>query len=142
MQIQQHLETMEIETPGGAMIDVSAEIGRRLNVAGVADGLLTVFIRHTSASLTIQENADPDVQHDLLMALDRLAPETLPYEHHMEGPDDMPAHIKSVLTGTSLQVPVKDGRTMLGTWQGIYVVEHRARPHARQIVLHFLGTMR
>ena len=142
MQMQQHLETLEIETPGRAMIDISAEIGRRLNAAGVGDGLLTVFIRHTSASLTIQENADPDVQHDLLMALDRLAPETLPYEHRMEGPDDMPAHVKSVLTGASVQVPVKDGRTMLGTWQGIYVVEHRARPHMRQIVLHFLGTMR
>ena len=142
MQMQQHLETLEIETRGRAMIDISAEIGRRLNAAAVGDGLLTVFIRHTSASLTIQENADPDVQHDLLMALDRLAPETLPYEHHTEGPDDMPAHVKSVLTGASLQVPVKDGRTMLGTWQGIYVVEHRVRPHMRQIVLHFLGTMR
>lgn len=142
MQMQQHLETLEIETPGRAMIDISAEIGRRLSAAGVGDGLLTVFIRHTSASLTIQENADPDVQHDLLMALDRLAPETLPYEHRTEGPDDMPAHVKSVLTGISLQVPVKDGRTMLGAWQGIYVVEHRARPHMRQIVLHFMGTIR
>ena len=142
MQMHQHLETLEIETPGRAMIDISSEIGRRLNATGVCDGLLTVFIRHTSASLAIQENADPDVQHDLLMALDRLAPETLPYEHRIEGPDDMPAHVKSVLTGASLQVPVKNGRTMLGTWQGIYVVEHRARPHLRQIVLHFLGTMR
>ena len=142
MDIRQHLEALDIETPGVAMIDISAEIGRRLRAAGVGDGLLTVFIRHTSASLTIQENADPDVQHDLLMALDRLAPQTLPYEHTIEGPDDMPAHVKSVLTGTSLQVPVKDGRAMLGTWQGIYVIEHRARPHIRQIVLHFLGTMR
>lgn len=142
MPMQQHLETLEIQTPGRAMLDVSAEIGRRLKAAGAGDGLLTVFIRHTSASLTIQENADPDVQHDLLMALDRLAPETLPYEHSMEGPDDMPAHVKSALTGASLQVPVKDGRAMLGTWQGIYVVEHRARPHMRQIVLHFIGTMR
>jgi secondary thiamine-phosphate synthase enzyme len=101
-----------------------------------------VFIRHTSASLTVQENADPDVLHDLERALDRLAPEHGPYRHRSEGPDDMPAHIKTMLTATSLAVPVCDGRLLLGTWQGLYVAEHRARPHRRDLVLHYIGTRR
>ncbi|MBC6715123.1 YjbQ family protein [Aurantimonas sp. DM33-3] len=139
--MDQHIETLSVATKGRSMTDISAAIAERLIAAGARDGLLTVFIRHTSASLTIQENADPDVQHDLLNALDRLAPADAPYVHTMEGPDDMPAHIKTVLTGTSVAVPVSGGRMMLGTWQGIYVVEHRARPHSREIVLHFSGTL-
>ena len=108
---------------------------------GARDGLLTLFIRHTSASLLIQENADPDVQTDLIDALERLAPRDRAYVHDVEGPDDMPAHIKSALTATSLSIPVQAGRMLLGTWQGIYVVEHRDRPHRREVVLHFLGTL-
>lgn len=139
--MRQHIETLKISTPGRSMVEISRQIDERLGAAGARDGLLTVFIRHTSASLTIQENADPDVQHDLIAALDRLAPEDAPYTHTMEGPDDMPAHIKSALTATSLAVPVSAGRMMLGTWQSIYVVEHRARPHSREIVLHFAGSL-
>ena len=139
--MRQHIETLKISTPGRSMVEISHQIAECLAAAGARDGLVTLFIRHTSASLTIQENADPDVRHDLLGALDRLAPEDAPYTHTMEGPDDMPAHIKSALTATSLAVPVSAGRMMLGTWQGIYVVEHRARPHSREIVLHFAGSI-
>ena len=100
---------------------------------------MTLFIRHTSASLTIQENADPSVLADLTTALDRLAPENAGWRHDTEGPDDMPAHIKTMLTATSLQIPVLDGELALGTWQAIYLIEHRARPHRREIVLQFAG---
>ena len=103
------------------------------------DGLLVAFCRHTSASLTIQENADPDVRRDLLAALDRLAPRDAPYVHDMEGPDDMPAHIKAMLTGSSLVVPVIGARPALGTWQGLFLAEHRRRPHRRSIVAHLAG---
>ncbi|HKH97229.1 MAG TPA: secondary thiamine-phosphate synthase enzyme YjbQ, partial [Beijerinckiaceae bacterium] len=101
--------------------------------------LLTVLCRHTSASLTIQENADPDVRTDLMTALDRLAPRDAPYVHGIEGPDDMPAHIRTMLTGASVAVPVLDGRPALGTWQGVYLIEHRDRPHRREILLHLVG---
>ena len=101
---------------------------------------MLLFLRHTSASLTIQENADPDVQTDLVSALDRLAPEDAPWIHDVEGPDDMPAHVKTMLTGVSLNVPVTGGMLALGTWQGIYLVEHRRRPHSREIVLQFIGS--
>ena len=104
------------------------------------DGLLTLFVRHTSASLTIQENADPDVLRDLAETLEKLAPRGARYHHSLEGADDMPAHIKSMLTATSLGVPVAAGKAVLGTWQAIYLVEHRDRPHTREIVLHFVGT--
>src|SRR6202041_3637891 len=103
------------------------------------EGQVTVFIRHTSASLTIQENADPTVLADLTTALDRLAPENADWSHDTEGPDDMPAHIKTMLTATSLQIPVIKGRLILGTWQAIYLIEHRRRPHAREIVVQFVG---
>ena len=139
--MQQHIEILTVATPGRAMLDVSRSIGQLLRDAGAKDGLVTLFIRHTSASLVIQENADPDVRHDLLGALDRLAPEDAGYVHTIEGPDDMPAHIKAALTATSLAIPVMDGQMMLGTWQGVYVVEHRARAHTREIVLHFAGSM-
>ena len=101
---------------------------------------MLLFLRHTSASLTIQENADPDVQTDLVSALDRLAPQDAPWIHDVEGPDDMPAHVKAMLTGVSLQVPVTQGKLALGTWQGIYLIEHRRAPHSREIVLQFTGS--
>ena len=134
--MQQHIEILTVATPGRAMLDVSRRVDERLRAAGAGDGLVTLFVRHTSASLLIQENADPDVRHDLLAALDRLAPEDAGYVHTLEGPDDMPAHIKSALTATSLAIPVMAGRMMLGTWQGLYLFEHRDRPHRRQVVLH------
>lgn len=140
--MQQAMTELTFRTSGRGMSDVSVEIEDWLRASGAEDGILTVFIRHTSASLTIQENADPDVQADMLDAFDRLAPETAPYRHGSEGPDDMPAHIKSALTSTSLSIPVRAGRMTLGTWQGIYLIEHRARPHERRVVLQFMGTVR
>jgi secondary thiamine-phosphate synthase enzyme len=107
--------------------------------SGIRDGLLTCFIRHTSASLVIQENADPNVQRDLIDAFDRLAPQDAPYVHDDEGPDDMPSHIKSALTQVSLGVPVQSGRLALGTWQGLYLFEHRTAPHRREVMLHLIG---
>ena len=104
------------------------------------DGALLLYLRHTSASLTIQENADPDVQTDLVTALRRLAPDDGPWVHTVEGPDDMPAHIKAMLTGVSLHVPVRAGALGLGTWQAIYLVEHRRRPHRRELILQFIGS--
>ena len=136
----QFIETLAVRTKPRSMLDISAAVQERLKTFETGDGLLTLFIRHTSASLVIQENADPDVRADLLDALDRLAPAAPIYRHAIEGPDDMPAHLKSVVTATSLAVPVLRGRLMLGTWQGIYVVEHRARPHTREVVLHYAGT--
>ena len=104
--------------------------------------MVTLFIRHTSASLTIQENADPTVLEDLMTALDRLAPEGAGWRHDAEGPDDMPAHVRTMLTATSLQIPVLDGELALGTWQAIYLIEHRRRAHRREIVLQFAGITR
>lgn len=130
---------MDVATQGRAMHDVTREIGRWVAGTGIANGLLTVFCRHTSASLTIQENAAPDVRDDIVDWLNRIAPENAGWRHDDEGPDDMPAHLKSVLTGVSLTIPVAEGRPLLGTWQGIYLVEHRARPHRRQLVLHLIG---
>ncbi|MCB1483144.1 MAG: secondary thiamine-phosphate synthase enzyme YjbQ [Rhodobiaceae bacterium] len=133
----QHI--VQIDTEGQGMTDITSGVARWLAVEKVQTGLLTLFIRHTSASLTIQENADPTVQVDLMDALDGLASRDAPYRHHTEGPDDMPAHIRSMLTDVSLQVPVRDGRMLLGTWQGIYVIEHRDRPHRREVVMHYAG---
>ena len=140
MEPMQFIETLAVRTKGRSMLDLSQAVQDRLTALEAGDGLLTAFIRHTSASLTIQENADADVQADLLDALDRLAPAGPIYRHSIEGPDDMPAHIKTVLTATSLAIPVLRGRLMLGTWQGLYVVEHRVRAHTREVVLHFSGT--
>jgi len=137
--VQQVVKTLAVETPGQAMVDVTDLLVRWLAQERAEDGLLTVFIRHTSASLTIQENADPDVRRDLVDALDRLAPRERAYRHSMEGPDDMPAHIRAALTATSLAIPVLAGRPALGTWQGVYVIEHRDRPHRRELALHFMG---
>ena len=132
---------LTIETVGPGFTDVTAKLAAWLASFGAQDGLLVAFVRHTSASLTIQENADPDVLSDLRMMLDRLAPQAAPYRHTFEGPDDMPAHVKSMLTATSLPIPVTDGCMMLGTWQAVYLIEHRSRPHSREVALHYVGTM-
>jgi secondary thiamine-phosphate synthase enzyme len=130
---------LSVRTPGRGFLDLTAEVAQFVKEAGAVEGQVTLFIRHTSASLTIQENADPTVLADLTTALDRLAPENSGWSHDTEGPDDMPAHIKTMLTATSLQIPVIKGRLMLGTWQAIYLIEHRRRPHAREIVVQFVG---
>lgn len=131
---------LAIQTRGTGFIDITADVAGFLREAGARQGAVTLFIRHTSASLTIQENADPSVLMDLTTALDRLAPDDAGWAHDTEGPDDMPAHIKTMLTSVSLQIPVLDGVMALGTWQGIYVAEHRARPHRREVVLQFAGS--
>jgi len=130
---------LTVATRGKGFIEITPELARWLENISAANGLLTVFVRHTSASLTIQENADPNVRRDLLDALEGFAPEDRRYAHQEEGPDDMPSHIKAMLTGVSLGIPVKDGRMTLGTWQGVYLIEHRALPHQRTIALSFIG---
>jgi secondary thiamine-phosphate synthase enzyme len=135
----QALGRLIVETPGPGFTELTDALAAWVPEQRIAAGLLTVFCRHTSASLTIQENADPDVRTDLMAALDRLAPRDAPYVHGIEGPDDMPAHIRTMLTGASVAVPVLDGKLALGTWQGVYLVEHRDRPHRREIVLQLIG---
>jgi secondary thiamine-phosphate synthase enzyme len=132
--------TLRIDTPGAGFSDITGHAANFIAQVGAGEGALLLFLRHTSASLTIQENADPDVQTDLISALDRIAPEGAPWIHDAEGPDDMPAHVKTMLTGVSLHVPVTRGTLALGTWQGIYLVEHRRAPHSREIVLQFIGS--
>ncbi len=131
--------TLTVKTSTAGFIEITGEAVRFLDKIKARDGVLLLFIRHTSASLVIQENADPDVRTDLITALSRLAPADAGWIHDVEGPDDMPAHVKSMLNGVSLHVPVSGGRMALGTWQGIYVAEHREHPHRREIVLQFLG---
>jgi secondary thiamine-phosphate synthase enzyme len=131
---------LTVETPGEGFLDITADARKFLQGAQARDGALLLFLRHTSASLTIQENADPDVLRDLTSALRHLAPRDFGWVHDTEGPDDMPAHVRAMLTGISLQIPVMGGQMQLGTWQGIYLIEHRARPHRRQIVLQFTGS--
>ena len=131
-----------VETGGQGFTEITREVARFIAEAQAKDGGLFVFMRHTSASLIIQENADPDVRTDLGTALDRLAPAEAGWVHDVEGPDDMPAHVKTMLTGVSLHVPVMDGALALGTWQGIYVCEHRTSAHRREIVLQFVGSRR
>jgi secondary thiamine-phosphate synthase enzyme len=130
---------LEVETSGQGFTEITQDAARFLSEARANDGTLLLFMRHTSASLIIQENSDPDVRSDLATALARVAPDNVGWVHDIEGPDDMPAHVKTMLTGVSLQVPVVAGKLVLGTWQGIYVAEHRARPHRREIVLQFIG---
>jgi secondary thiamine-phosphate synthase enzyme len=137
--IGQASHSLTVTTQGKGFIDLSGTLAKWLQDIGAAGGLLTVFVRHTSASLTIQENADPNVQRDLLDALEALAPEGAPYAHQEEGPDDMPSHIKAMLTSASLGIPVVDGKMALGTWQGVYLIEHRASPHRRTVTLSFIG---
>jgi secondary thiamine-phosphate synthase enzyme len=140
LELEQSHHSLVVDTDGPGFTDLTGSVSAWLQSARARDGLLTLFIRHTSASLTIQENADPDVLRDLADALERTAPRGGRYRHGMEGPDDMPAHIKAMLTATSLGVPVMGGRMLLGTWQAIYLIEHRDRPHRREIALHYLGT--
>ena len=140
--IEQAHHRISISTRGPGFTDVTREVVAWLGSIGAQDGLLTLFVRHTSASLTIQENADADVLRDLADALDKLAPRGARYRHTIEGADDMPGHIKAMLTAVSLGVPVAGGEAVLGTWQAIYLVEHRDQPHTREIVLHYVGTLR
>lgn len=136
----QKTTALQISTRGKGLYDFTGEVERWLASSGIHDGLLTVFIQHTSASLTIQENADPDVIADLNDFFGRIAPEdNRLYRHTIEGPDDMPAHIRSALTTTQLSIPVIAGKLALGTWQGLYVFEHRSMAHRRRVVLHLLG---
>jgi secondary thiamine-phosphate synthase enzyme len=130
---------LTIETPGKSLVEFTREAARWVAGSGISQGLLTLFCRHTSASLLIQENAAPEVQDDLLAHFERLAPEGPDYAHDSEGPDDMPAHLKAAMTQTHLAIPVIDRRLALGTWQGIYLFEHRRRPHRREVVLHLAG---
>jgi secondary thiamine-phosphate synthase enzyme len=131
---------LTVQTRGAGFVDLGNDVAKFVREARAREGAVTLFIRHTSASLTIQENADPTVLADLTTALGRLAPENAGWRHDTEGPDDMPAHIKAMLNGVSLHVPVTDGRMGLGTWQGIYVAEHRTQPHHREVTLQFLGS--
>jgi len=130
---------LTVDTGGEGFFEITDAVENFLDGINAGDGALLLFLRHTSASLVIQENADPDVRTDLVTALRRLAPATADWVHRVEGPDDMPAHVKSLLGGVSLHVPVLDEKMMLGTWQGIYLAEHRARPHRREVILQFLG---
>jgi secondary thiamine-phosphate synthase enzyme len=134
--------TLTVETGGPGFFDMTRDVQDFLARSGAGDGILLMFVRHTSASLVIQENADPDVRVDLSTALDRLAPAEAGWVHDTEGPDDMPAHVKTMLTGVSLHIPVHAGAPHLGAWQGIYLAEHRTRPHRRQVALHYVGTRR
>jgi secondary thiamine-phosphate synthase enzyme len=137
---RQHLHRLQISTRGKGLYEITGEIGRWVAQRSAGTGLVTVFVQHTSASLTIQENADPDVVDDLNAFFSRLVPEdNRLYRHTVEGPDDMPAHIRAALTLTQLSIPVERGRLVLGTWQGIYLFEHRSQPHRRTVVLHLLA---
>lgn len=138
--MRQTQQNLTIATQGKGLVEFTRQAAEFVRAQGIATGLLTIFCRHTSASLLIQENADPDVRVDLESFFERVVPEdrTL-YIHETEGPDDMPAHIRSALTQAQLSVPVSGGRMVLGTWQGLYLFEHRTRPHRREVVLHLLG---
>lgn len=136
----QFTTSMTVETRGRGLLEVTRPVTEWVDAAGLATGLLSVFVRHTSASLLIQENADPDVRGDLDRFFARLVPDGDPlFRHRDEGADDMPAHVRAALTAVQLSVPLCDGRLALGTWQGIYLWEHRTRPHRRELVLHLLG---
>ena len=137
--MKQALHRLTIATDGQGLVEVTAPVCQWVATQHIATGLLTIWCRHTSASLLVQENADPDVRADLESFFHRLVPENAGYRHQDEGPDDMPAHIKAALTQTQLAIPVADGRPVLGTWQGIYLFEHRANPHRRSVVLHLAG---
>lgn len=138
--MQQAHTVLTVQTPGRGLVDITRRVADWVRGCGVHNGLLTLFIRHTSASLLVQENADPEVRRDLERFFARLVPDGDPlFEHATEGPDDMPAHVRAALTQTQLAVPIIDGALALGTWQGIYVYEHRRRGHAREVVLHLVG---
>jgi secondary thiamine-phosphate synthase enzyme len=129
----------EFPTPGRGLTEITGEIAYWLTTTNIATGLLTLLCRHTSASILITENASPAVWRDMQRWLEQLAPESARYEHDDEGPDDMPAHLKAALTGVSLAIPVTGGRMALGTWQGIFLAEHRIRPHRRTVAAHLIG---
>ena len=138
--MRQIQKILAVRTGGKGLYEFTADVVHMVRESGIMTGLLTLYVRHTSASLVIQENADPDVMRDLGEFYERLAPENEPwYRHRMEGPDDMPAHIRSSLTDVSVSIPVAEGRPLLGTWQGVFLFEHRARPHVRQVVAHLIG---
>ena len=135
----QSVTTLEIPTQGRALVEITREVAGWAREQAMDTGLLTVFCRHTSASLLIQENAAREVRGDIIDWLNRIAPEDGGWQHDDEGPDDMPAHLKAILTGVNLSIPVVGGDLALGTWQGIYLAEHRTRPHRRKVVLHLMG---
>jgi len=138
--MKQALHQLTIATHGKGLVEITREVLGWVADQGIDTGLLTLWCRHTSASLTVQENADPTVREDISRYFETLVPEdTRRYIHDAEGPDDMPAHLRSMLTGAQLSIPVADGAPVLGTWQGLYVFEHRRQPHRREIVLHLLG---
>jgi secondary thiamine-phosphate synthase enzyme len=137
--MKQAQHRLVVTTRGQGLVAITTPVARWLAEQQIATGLLTLWCRHTSASLLVQENADPDVRADLLDAFAAIAPQDAAYRHSAEGPDDMPAHIRAALTPVQLTIPVGEGRLMLGTWQGIYLFEHRSAPHRREIVLHVLG---
>jgi secondary thiamine-phosphate synthase enzyme len=131
---------LTVATAGEGFFEITREVARFLAAAKARDGVVLLYLQHTSASLVIQENADPDVQTDLVTALTRIAPADAGWVHDVEGPDDMPAHVKAMVNGVCLHVPVSAGKMALGTWQGIYVAEHRTRSHRREVILQFLGS--
>ncbi len=138
--MKQATDTLRVATRGRGLFEITAKVSPWVTASGIATGLLTLFMRHTSASLLIQENADPAVMRDLERFFARLVPDGDPlFEHRQEGPDDMPAHVRSALTQTHLCIPVMDGTLSLGTWQGIYLYEHRIAPSSREVVLHLIG---
>ncbi len=138
--MRQALHRLSIATEGKGLVEITERVQKWLGAQAIATGLLTLFCRHTSASLLIQENADPDVRKDLQDFFEKLVPEGRGlYVHETEGPDDMPAHIRSALTQTQVSIPVESGRMQLGTWQGIYLFEHRSAPHRREVALHLIG---
>lgn len=140
MPLAQSLGRIEVPTRGKGLYEITAALAGWVEKEAVSTGLLTVFVQHTSASLTIQENADPDVMHDLNQFFNRIAPEdNRLYRHTVEGPDDMPAHIRAALTQVQLSIPVERGQMALGAWQGVYLFEHRAVPHRRSVKLHLIG---
>ena len=137
--MKQAFHTVRISTQGPGLYEFTDAAAKFAAAEKIQDGLLTCFVRHTSASLLVQENADPDVQKDLQEFFAQLARQGMDFRHTAEGPDDMPSHIRSALTATSIAIPVRHGKPMLGTWQGLYLFEHRDAPHAREVVLHYIG---
>jgi secondary thiamine-phosphate synthase enzyme len=138
--MRQVFHRISVATRGKGLYPITDDVRAWLTRENASDGLLSLFCPHTSASLLINENADPDVRTDLVAYFERIAPEAGPYAHDAEGPDDMPAHIRTALTQTHLSIPVQNGKPLLGTWQGIYLFEHRRAPHTRDVALHFIGT--
>lgn len=137
--MRQAMHTIAVPTRGKGLVSITEEVAGWVGQQAIGAGLLTLWCRHTSASLTVQENADSSVRRDILAFFEEIAPEGAGYVHEEEGPDDMPAHLRTMLTGVQLSIPVQGGRMVLGTWQGLYLFEHRRAPHRREIVLHLLG---